>query len=155
MSALRDGWPTSATKASPDVLPETPNNNLDLHTRRHLQKSHTEEELCLALTGLPRPDLLVTTMITPMGTGGIWLGDVHVCFCVHCVCSVSCVLVSLLPCMAVLVCRIARVYLCPFACVCARVCIVGTKSNAARSLGSIRRAGVPPEFDHLCVIGCH
>lgn len=43
----------------------------------------------LALNSLPRPDLLVTTMITPMGTGGIWLGTcVYVCV----LCVVFCIM---------------------------------------------------------------
>lgn len=103
-------------KASLDVLPETPNNNLYTHTHW----KHTEAEPCLALNGLPRPDLLVTTMITPMGTGGIWLSDMCVCewLSAYCECSTSRTHVCLLPCVAVLASLLARVYLCASVCVC-------------------------------------
>lgn len=116
MSALQDGWSTSAAK---------PRRTYYLRhqtiTSTHTRTKHTVALPWLALNGLPRLDLLVTTMITPVGTGGIWLGNVHMCVCAVCVLHHA----SLFACFPACQCRLAclhvfisvSLYLCVCVCV--------------------------------------
>lgn len=66
---LQDEWSTSAREPRwTYYLRHQTITSTHTHacTRPHKEK-HTDTERCLALNGLPRPDLLVTTMITPTG----------------------------------------------------------------------------------------
>lgn len=99
-SALQDKWPTSAT------MPHwTYYLRHQTITSAHTHGKHTKAVTWTALNGLPRPDLLVTTMITPKSPNGIWLGNV----CALCVCSHHACLLHL--------CRV-------FACVSLHVCVL-------------------------------
>lgn len=78
-------------------------------------------------------------MITPVGTGGIWLGAVHVC-----VCSASCMLVRLFPCMSVLACLHACVYLC--------VCILLARRAMPQGAWAAWEGPVCPQSLTICAL---